>query len=66
MKIFLTGASGLVGGNVAQPAAAHGHEVIEASLISAFRAAAPDAIVNCAAISDPLNREEHEETRSEV
>ncbi len=51
MKIFLTGASGLVGGNVAQLAAAHGHEVIEASLVSAFRAAAPDAIVNCAAIS---------------
>ncbi len=28
MKIFLTGASGLVGGNVAQLAAAQGHEII--------------------------------------
>ena len=51
MKIFLTGASGLVGGNVAQLAPAHGPEVIEASLVSAFRATAHDAIVNCAAIS---------------
>ncbi len=76
MKILLTGASGLVGGNVAQIAAAHGHQVIgivgrftgelpgvsqrlsidltdEASLVSAFRTTAPDAIVNCAAISEP-------------
>ncbi len=76
MKIFLTGASGLVGGNFAQIAAASGHQVIgvvgrftgelhglsqrlsldltdEAALVSALRSAAPDAIVNCAAISEP-------------
>jgi dTDP-4-dehydrorhamnose reductase len=76
MKLFLTGASGLVGGTFAQLAAAHGHQVIGIvgrftgelpglaqrlsldltdanTLTSALRAAAPDAIVNCAAISEP-------------
>lgn len=76
MKLFLTGASGLVGGNFAPLAAARGHEVVgvvgrftgeipgltqrlvldltdTAAINTAINAAAPDAIVNCAAISEP-------------
>lgn len=76
MKIFLTGASGLVGGNFARQAAARGHEIVgivgrftgelsglsqrlpldltdATAIISALRSASPDAIVNCAAISEP-------------
>ncbi len=76
MKLFLTGASGLVGGNFAQLAATRGHDVIgtvgrftgelpglshrlaldltnDSVVTAAIRSAAPDAIVNCAAISEP-------------
>lgn len=76
MKIFLTGASGLVGAAFARAAAQRGHEVtgivgrhagaIEgvaqqhsldltdvAALSNCVCAAAPEAIVNCAAISEP-------------
>lgn len=76
MKIFLTGASGLVGGAFARRAAAHGHLVVgvvgrfpgelpgvaeraamdltdEQAAARAVLAAAPDAIVNGAAVSEP-------------
>jgi dTDP-4-dehydrorhamnose reductase len=77
MRLFLTGASGLLGGNCAAVAGRAGHEVIGAvgdwsgapiqglatqlrlelrdgaALAAAVRAARPEAIVNCAAVSDP-------------
>lgn len=76
MKLFLTGASGLVGAAVAVTAARHGHTVTgvvgrftgelaglsqrltidladEAAVIQTVLRAAPDAVVNCAAISEP-------------
>jgi dTDP-4-dehydrorhamnose reductase len=80
MRIFLTGASGLVGGAFAQIAADAGHHVVgsvgrfpgrvaglaeqgalelqdEAAVRDAIRRAKPDAIVNCAAISEPAECE---------
>lgn len=76
MKIFLTGASGLVGAAFARAAAQRGHKVTGivgrhagaiagvaqqhsldltdvAALSNCVRAAAPEAIINCAAISEP-------------
>jgi dTDP-4-dehydrorhamnose reductase len=77
MRLFLTGASGLLGGNFAAVAARAGHEVVGtvggwtgapipglatqmrlelrngAALEAAVRRARPEAIVNCAAVSDP-------------
>lgn len=76
MKLFLTGASGLVGAAVATAAARRGHEVIgvsgrftgpleglarrltldladEAALTAAVLESFPDAIINCAAMSEP-------------
>jgi len=77
MRLFLTGASGLLGGNFAAAAARSGHEVTgvvgtwtggpiaglarqlrfdlrEAdALVAAVRAARPEAIVNCAALTEP-------------
>lgn len=76
MKLFLTGASGLVGAAVATAAARRGHEVIgitgrftgpleglaqrlsldladEQAVTAAVLDAFPDAIVNCAAVSEP-------------
>lgn len=76
MKIFLTGASGLVGGAFAQAAARRGHEVIGTTgtfagslaglarhlpldltatdaLTGHILDAFPEAIVNCAAVSEP-------------
>ncbi len=77
MRIFLTGASGLLGGNFAAVAGKCGHEVVgvvggwtgapipglerqlridlchDAALVTAVRAARPQAIVNCAALSEP-------------
>src|SRR4051812_17393330 len=76
MNIFLTGASGLVGGAFAKKAAHHGHRVV--GIVSSFsgviegladrivldagdrdaltaqiKAAAPDAIINAAGVSEP-------------
>lgn len=76
MKIFLAGASGLVGSAFARVAARSGHEVVgvvgryegaleglaerrtlelmdEAAVIRAVREVSPEAIVNCAAVSEP-------------
>lgn len=76
MKIFLTGASGLVGAAFARAAAQQGHDVTGvvgrhagaiagvtrqraldltdlAALSAAVHEARPDAIVNCAAVSEP-------------
>ena len=77
MRIFLTGASGLLGGNFVAVASRAGHDVVGTvgtwrgpvlpglaeqlrlelrngdALAAAVRAARPDAIVNCAAVSDP-------------
>ena len=77
MRLFLTGASGLLGGNFAAVAARAGHEVVGTvgtwsgpailglakqlrmdlrdgdALAAAVRAARPEAVVNCAAVSDP-------------
>lgn len=76
MKLFLTGASGLVGSALACLAAERGHEVVgvvgrfhgvlpgvaqllsldlqhDAVVMDAVREAEPDAIVNCAAVSEP-------------
>jgi len=76
MRIFLTGASGLLGGNFAETAARRGHEVIGTvgswngpplagvarqlrldlrelgAVTAAVLEAFPDAIVNCAALSE--------------
>lgn len=80
MRIFLTGASGLVGGAVARIAAAHGHHIVgtvgrfservaglteqvslelldESALRKAVHDAKPEAIINCAAISEPADCE---------
>lgn len=88
MKIFLTGASGLVGAAFARAAARRGHLVtgvvghyageiaglarqlsldlnVEAPVASAIESAAPDAIVNCAAISEPAACEQ-DPVRSEA
>lgn len=85
MRLFLTGASGLLGGNFAAVAARAGHEVIGTvgewsgapiaglatqrrldlrdadALGAAVRTARPDAIVNCAAVSDPARCEREPE-----
>ncbi len=85
MRIFLTGASGLLGGNFAAVAARAGHEVTGvvgswngapiaglarqlrldltdlASIAAAVRAARPEAIVNCAAMSEPAQCEREPE-----
>src|SRR4051794_41864697 len=76
MKIFLTGASGLVGAAFASVAQRQGHAVVgtvggfsgslpglaqkialdladDAAVTQAIRSTRPDAIVNCAAISEP-------------
>ncbi len=77
MRILLTGASGLLGGNFAAVAARAGHEVVGTvgtwagseipglaqqlrldltdgdALAAVVRAARPEAIVNCAAMSEP-------------
>lgn len=76
MKIFLTGASGLVGAAFARAAARRGHHVVgivgrftaeipglaerrsfeladEAVLTASLLETSPDAIVNCAAVSEP-------------
>jgi dTDP-4-dehydrorhamnose reductase len=78
MRLFLTGASGLLGGNFAAVAACAGHEVCGvvgswsgapivglarqlrldlahlASLAAAVRGARSEAIVNCAALTEPV------------
>lgn len=85
MRLFLTGASGLLGGNFAAVAARAGHEVIGmygtwdgpaiagltrqvqidlrdgVALASEVRAMRPDAIVNCAALSEPAQCEREPE-----
>ena len=85
MRLFLTGASGLLGSNFSAVAAHAGHEVIGsvgrwrgapitglarqlqlelrdgAALATAIHAARPDAIVNCAAVSDPAQCEREPE-----
>ena len=85
MRLFLTGASGLLGGNFAAVAACAGHEVTGVvgswsgdpitglarqlrldltdfeSLAAAVRAARPEAIVNCAAVSEPAQCEREPE-----
>ncbi len=64
MRVFLTGASGFVGSNVARVFAAHGVEVDAPSRADvdvtraddvrrAVEAAGPDAIVHCAILNDP-------------
>ncbi len=76
LRLFITGVSGLVGGNLARLALAAGHHVTgtvgaftgelaplhtrltlnladAAALTTALRAARPDVILNCAALSQP-------------
>lgn len=81
MKLFVLGASGLVGGAFAEAATRAGHHVIgtvgnfsgalagvaekitldltdEAAVSAAVLSTTPDAIINCAAISEPAKCEE--------
>jgi dTDP-4-dehydrorhamnose reductase len=64
VKVFLTGASGFVGSNLARVFAAHGAELVapshaeldltdRAATLRAVEAAAPDAIVHAAILNDP-------------
>ena len=85
MRLFLTGASGLLGGNFAAVAARAGHEVTGVvdtwagepilglarqvrldlrdadALVTALREARPEAIVNCAALTEPAQCEREPE-----
>jgi len=90
MRLFLTGASGLLGGNFAAVAARAGHEVTGVvgawagppipglarqlrldladadALAAAVREARPEAIVNCAALSDPARCEREPELAAQL
>ena len=65
MRIFLTGASGFVGSNLARVFAAHGADVVapshaeldagdRAATLRTVDAAAPDAVVHAAILNDPV------------
>lgn len=77
MRVLVTGASGMLGGDVAVAAQDLGHEVTapdraslditEASEVADFvREANPDAVINCAAWTDVDGAEAHEAEATEI
>ena len=77
MKVLVTGASGMLGGDVVEAARSRGHEVTapdRASLdisnspeVAGFiREASPDAVINCAAWTDVDGAEEHEDEAMQI